>query len=586
MKNFILPVLIIFAALTNQAQTVLFSDNFDSYTCGQSLVQQNHVDWDTWSHIAGGVEDATICCTNANSSPNSLYINTSNDIIYKFENQTTGNFKIEFDCFIPSTSPGGYFNVQHYYSPGIMWAFECYFSNDSTGYLLIGGNTYNFNCPENDWFHIESDINLNSDSIYMKIDNVIVVSWPFHYQDDDTTGLCQLGSINFYSASPTGSGQYYIDNFVFTEIVPAELPNIEVISDSVINETVNFQTGGSHQFSINNTGGISLNYRIIPTYIIPNPDTTSIGDDTLCYCGDNYTSIVYSNATEIAAAIGFPAENIQEHIGRTINQIDVTLFSVIGIATAKIIVATMGDMITPGPGSIIYEQAFTPVNGMNAVPLNTPLIIDGSDFWVGVSFTVVPGYEGVASIGCDNSISNYYGNWYKTGPNWNRLSINNPTLPYAWNIRAHIDGTPINPWMNITPISGSINSNSSQNITVNLGADDIQLNDQKSGIIHVHSNDFFKSAILLEINVTFTISINENNEIEISLYPNPANNVINISSQQINKVEIYNISSQKVFEQNYSSNFITIPTDNLKAGTYFVKVINKSGSGTKKLIIK
>jgi hypothetical protein len=586
MKNLLFLLLITFTAIITKAQTILFSDNFDSYTSGQLLVQQNHVDWDTWSHSAGGAEDAPISNTYSSSSPNSLHINTSSDIIYKFLNQTTGHFEIAFDIFIPSSSSGAYFNMQHYFNPGIEWAFECYFSNDSTGYILVGGTTYNFTYPENNWFGIEGNINLNSDSIYLKIDNTIIASWPFHYVDNNTDGVCQLGSINFYSASPTGSGDYYIDNFVFTEIVPAELPEIEVLSDSVINETVNYQTGGTHQFTINNNGGTPLQYRIIPSYTIPNPDSTSIGSDTLYYCGNNYTSIVFGDATEIAVAAGFPSENIQDHIGRTINQIDVTLFSVIGIAEAKIIVATMGNMEVPGPGEIIYEQIFTPVNGKNQVQLTNPVLIDGSDFWVGFIYTVAPGYEGVSSIGCDNSVSGYYGNWYKTDAAWNRLSSNNPTLPYAWNIWVHIDGTPINPWMNISPNSGSINSNSSKNITINLGADDIQLNDQKSGKIHIHSNDFFNSSIVLDINVNFTVSINENKEIEISIYPNPTSDNINISSQQINKVEIYNISSQKVFEQTYNSNFITISTDNLKSGVYFVKIITESGSGTKKVIIK
>lgn len=585
MKNLLFSVLIIFAAIFPKAQTILFSDNFDSYTSGELLVQQNHVNWDTWSHIAGGAEDAPISNIYYSSSPNSLHINTSSDIIYEFLNQTTGSFEITFDMFIPSSSLGGYFNIQHYYNPGILWAFECYFSNDSTGYILAGGTTYNFNYPENNWFGIEGNIDLNSDSINIIIDNNIIASWPFHYVDNDTNGICQLGSLNFYSASPTGSGDYYIDNFVFTEIVPAELPEIQVLSDSIINETVNYQTGGTHQFAINNNGGTPLQYRIIPTYTIPNPDPTSIGSDTLYYCENNNTSIVFGEATEIAAAIGFPSENIQEHIGRTINQIDVTLFTVMGIAEAKIIVATMGNMEVPGPGEIIYEQIFTPVNGKNQVQLTNPVLIDGSDFWVGFSYTVAPGYEGVSSIGCDNSISGYYGNWYKTDASWNRLSSNNPTLPYAWNIWAHIDGTPINPWMNISPNSGSINSNSSKNITINLGADDIQPNDQKSGKIHIHSNDFFNSSIVLDINVNFTVSINENKEIEISIYPNPTKDNINISSQQINKVEIYNISSQKVFEQTYSSNFVTISTDNLKSGVYFVKIITESGSGTKKVII-
>ena len=162
-----------------QAQNVVFSDNFDSYTAGQKLCSQNNTDWTTWSNSPGSAEDAVISTEQASSGSNSLKITGSNDIIYRFSNQTTGVFDVEFDYYIPSTGSGAYFNIQHYYNPGVQWAFECYFTNNGTGYIDVANNTYNFTMPNDAWFHVKAHIDLDMDSITVTVNNVDVHTWPF-----------------------------------------------------------------------------------------------------------------------------------------------------------------------------------------------------------------------------------------------------------------------------------------------------------------------------------------------------------------------------------------------------------------------
>ena len=99
------------------AQTVVFSDNFDSYTVGSHLAQTaTGTAWTTWNHLPGGTEDGVISSTYAASAPNSLYITGANDVIYPFSNQTSGYYTLDFDYYIPSTGNGAYFNIQHYYN--------------------------------------------------------------------------------------------------------------------------------------------------------------------------------------------------------------------------------------------------------------------------------------------------------------------------------------------------------------------------------------------------------------------------------------------------------------------------------------
>ena len=126
MKKFYLMISLLMLTGLLQAQTVLFSDNFDSYTAGQRLCSQNNTDWTTWSNAPGTSEDAYVSSEQAYSGGNSLKIAGTNDIIYRFSNQTSGVFDIEFRYFVPSSGNGAYFNIQHYYNPGVEWAFECF----------------------------------------------------------------------------------------------------------------------------------------------------------------------------------------------------------------------------------------------------------------------------------------------------------------------------------------------------------------------------------------------------------------------------------------------------------------------------
>lgn len=72
---------------------------------------------------------------------------------------------------------------------------------------------------------------------------------------------------------------------------------------------------------------------------------------------------------------------------------------------------------------------------------------------------------------------------------------------------------------------------------------------------------------------------------DFSIYPNPANNVLNIASKHspINSVAIYNVLGQEVNRYNFSDSISeTINISSLKAGLYMVQINN---STTKRLIV-
>ncbi|GGE44200.1 T9SS type A sorting domain-containing protein [Psychroflexus planctonicus] len=79
---------------------------------------------------------------------------------------------------------------------------------------------------------------------------------------------------------------------------------------------------------------------------------------------------------------------------------------------------------------------------------------------------------------------------------------------------------------------------------------------------------------------------NENfEEIEFSIYPNPAKDLLHMESQKnkIEQITIYNLNGKQVLNSTYNENQ-PIDISNLAKGMYLVKVKTENGSLTKKLI--
>ncbi len=98
-----------------------------------------------------------------------------------------------------------------------------------------------------------------------------------------------------------------------------------------------------------------------------------------------------------------------------------------------------------------------------------------------------------------------------------------------------------------------------------------------------------------ETTCSFDITVSEFVGIEgidglyILIYPNPAKQFVNISipnSITINEILIFDITGQEVFENKTTSNNTLIDISGFQTGTYFVRIISKENTITKKLIIK
>ncbi len=110
--------------------------------------------------------------------------------------------------------------------------------------------------------------------------------------------------------------------------------------------------------------------------------------------------------------------------------------------------------------------------------------------------------------------------------------------------------------------------------------------------ISLDGNFTDKKGIVYDTTLTYTADanivslLNETNEYNVKIYPNPAKNYVKITNLPINckKIEIFTISGKKLREIKVDNKFINISTQNLTTGVYTIK-FGETGI-SEKLIIK
>jgi len=206
MRNFLLTVslLMLFGYLAH-SQT-FWEENFESYTAGEYIGNQSAV-WDTWSGDGAGTdEDLFVVSSQANSGSNSLECvgGGSADVLIPLNNFSEGEYTFELSLYIEPGN-GGYYNVQEDSSPGIGWAFECFFSDDGSWEIImdqaqVASGTF----THGSWFRMSHVIDIVGDDIAIYKDGAPMGSFTFD---------SPLGGINIFPFAPTGqTALYYVDD--------------------------------------------------------------------------------------------------------------------------------------------------------------------------------------------------------------------------------------------------------------------------------------------------------------------------------------------------------------------------------------
>lgn len=240
------------------AQTVIFEDDFESYTLGMGVAEQSNV-WTTWTGASG--EDANVSDEQANSGSNSFKIeSSSNDVVFPVGPYTTGKYDVKFMMYLPAGN-GGYFNALHAWeedNTNYEWAVDVFFS--STGditWVAEGADGGGASFDPDTWFEVQVTADMDSDLGHLYINGEEVHMWQWSINNGSgAAGQNQIRALDFFGTVPDGSGPvtYYIDDLQLIQSTTVSVAETSVNNGSFFpnpaNETLNIQYDFDQQTTV------------------------------------------------------------------------------------------------------------------------------------------------------------------------------------------------------------------------------------------------------------------------------------------------------------------------------------------------
>ncbi len=260
---------------TTYAQTVIFEDDFESYTAGDRVAQASAMGWDTWSGTVGGAEDGLVSTGQASSGVNSMFISGTNDVLLRLDDQpmTAGRYKVQFKMYV-NPNRYGYFNLLHSFDgANSSWATQSYFRPDGACNTDAGaGDVAQFTQETGEWFDMIFVVDLEDDfSTFYQADGELV-SWKW------STGAFGAGTsptfeaLNFFAWNTEGTPGFYIDDI---KIELVDRPGNELSLEAVLNGDNNVEVNwsgsdGVETYILTNRGDVLLN-TLDTSAIVENP---------------------------------------------------------------------------------------------------------------------------------------------------------------------------------------------------------------------------------------------------------------------------------------------------------------------------
>lgn len=217
-------------AMPSVVQAQYFSDDFDSYATGSTIMGQGG--WETW----GGAPAANtqVVSTFANSSPNSLAVLGPADIVHQFAGLTSGTWYAKAQTYIPSGQQGElFFIILNRYDGGTCTGTDCNWSvqlamclSACTTAGVTPGTATNLGGSDvagtgstplltDQWVEVVVEINLDVNQYSIWYNNVLLdtLAWT-------GAGDINIAALDLFSNLSTAS---YVDDVWLDTTIPVEL---------------------------------------------------------------------------------------------------------------------------------------------------------------------------------------------------------------------------------------------------------------------------------------------------------------------------------------------------------------------------
>jgi hypothetical protein len=577
MKKLFTICLMLLAVGMMNAQTTLFTEDFDTYTAGQYVNTQQPLFY-PWTGATA--EKAYVSDVQSHSPSNSMKIINDNDMVFNFGPKTSGEYDIKFWMYVVS-GKGGYFNVEHNF--GTQWAFSFYFKPGGTCDIKAGGQTYTFNYTLDTWMDIHLNINLETDQATAFVGGTQVAQWTFSWTETTTTGNNRLDVINFYGLHTASTGvsasEYYIDDFEYIMIQSGLQPATIDIDNTDI--TVFGQP--THIVPFGNTGEEVMDFLAFPYFTDPSL-TSTLGASMVSYDQGSASAIGWASEFEVYAATRFLPDMMGAHVGQVIESANIFINDLPVGNTITVYVWERGGYLVPGNGTQLAEKTFTvTAQSDNTIVFDTPITITGDELWIGYKFTTP---ANLFTLGTDDQTLAPHTSYLKVGPVWEEFDGVGGNMQGNFCIRANVTGQGWPVWLSVTPFTGTVAPAGSQDITLAFNTTGL-VDGSYDAYVVVGCND--PTTQWTEIFVTLDVitGIENNSKIGVMTFPNPSSDFINVVSDfTISNVTVYDINGKVITTVNPSATNISVDVNNFAAGTYVFEITAGNETIKRNIVVK
>ncbi len=233
------------------------------------------------------------------------------------------------------------------------------------------------------------------------------------------------------------------------------------------------------------------------------------------------------------------------------------------------------------PGTLLYSQEFTTTGSGEyfEVELNTAVEVSGNqNVWI-----VMTNHTGnQIAAGCVDQ-GNPNGRWiYYDGFGWlDNMMVSMP--PFTWMIRAYVTSEEIIDPV-ISEVLGAILYRNGELISELITEESYIDTEAKDGdeyslrVVYGGGLDFIHYAMSCpQTTVIHGVSVNENDDDNIMIYPNPTSGNLNVVMEGMNRIVIINTLGQTVYDRVVDSNNEIVDMRQFGSGVYMIRVETEDG---------
>ena len=612
-------------SITANSQQVV-NENFESYDAGSYMSTVAAPQWEMWgTGVLGGLVSEEQAHNGTKSMKAYINGNTETDVILNMNDLTTGRYRVEFYMYVPANQTGYYNILQDFNGQNSKWGIQLTF-NGGTITIDANGSQYTHPYTPDSWTKIQHFVDLDNDWIDFYLNDEVVLSyqWSKGTNGDGTT--CKLDAIDFYSHTANNqAGLYYIDDIVIEQVPAPAAPT---------NLTATVQNENDVALSWTAVDNDDLVYYSISREgeEVATTTETSYTDEHLypmtynyqvrAYCG---TAIGYSAASNTAQAViegGVERENVL-----------VEVFSYKSCGYCPYAAKALDNMEAAGTFDIIVLDQHISDTYAYTESRNRFEYWAGKDNMFGQNYgfsgtpsTVFDGYIGMSGASTNvsemqeayttyynyvkniNSIYNLTAELVQTEVGSKTFTLNVTAeklseyfgndqivvmaalaedINYNWGVAGKISNLVrvMYPNANGTVATFDENNQFSTSYTITV-SNDYDISKCKVVVwVENHTQGRVMQSKRFKVSDYYVTNIAEENVVN-SIYPNPSDGMFSISGENIESIEVYDITEKLVMQQNINASNATIDLTNKAKGVYTLKSYNGNNVSVSKLIVE